>query len=126
VSSNYWNQHVLIERQSKGNSWLARITPGYFKTLGTRFLAGRDFDDHDTLTSPRIAIVNKILNGTNPIGKTFHLDEGPGEPDPLYQIVGLVKDTKYGDLREEFRPLAFFPACWPPSPRGRPKPWFTG
>jgi putative ABC transport system permease protein len=115
VSGNGWNQHVLIERQAKGESWLARITPGYFKTLGTAFVVGRDFDDHDTLTSAKVAIVNetfarKVLNGGNPIGKTFHLEQGPGEPDPLYQIVGLVKDTKYGDLREVFRPIAFFPA----------------
>jgi putative ABC transport system permease protein len=121
ISGNGWNQHVWIHGQSKGNSWLARITPGYFKTIGTALTAGRDFNDHDTLTSPKVAVVNqmftrKYLDGANPIGKTFHLEQGPGEPDPEYQVIGEVKDTKYGELREELRAIAFFPAAQDASP----------
>jgi putative ABC transport system permease protein len=37
------------------------------------------------------------------VGKTFHLHD----PDPEYQIVGVAKDAKYDDLREDFRPVAF-------------------
>jgi ABC-type antimicrobial peptide transport system permease subunit len=46
--------------------------------------------------------------GKDPIGQVFQIDEPPGRPQPLIRIVGLVKDTKYTDLREEFAPLAFF------------------
>ena len=35
----------------------------------------------------------------------------PGEPQPHYQIVGLVKDTKYTDLREDFTPIGYLPAA---------------
>jgi len=41
---------------------------------------------------------------------------GPGEPDPLYQVVGLVKDTKYGHLKEDARPIAFFPSAQDANP----------
>ena len=121
ISGNGWNQNILIDRKAKGLSWFSRITPGYFKTLGTPFLAGRDFDDHDSLNAPKAAIVNetfasKILGGGSPLGKTFHLEMGSGEPDPLYQVVGLVKDTKYGRLKEDARSIAFFPAAQEANP----------
>ena len=120
ISGNGWNQHIWINGQSKGNSWLAPRSPGYFKTLGTPLLAGRDFDEHDTLTSPKVAIVNQssranIWAAAIPSVRHFSLEQGPGEPDPLYQVVGEVKDTKYGELREEQRPIAS-------SPRRRMRP----
>jgi putative ABC transport system permease protein len=49
------------------------------------------------------------FGGKNPLGRTFQLTEGPGEAQPAYQIVGLVRDMKYVDLREPFGPIAFFP-----------------
>jgi len=118
ISGNGWNQNILVDRKAKGLSWFSRITPGYFKTLGTPFLAGRDFDDHESLNAPKAAIVNetfasKILGGGSPLGKTFRLEMGPGEPDPVYQVVGLVKDTKYLHLKEDATSIAFFPAAHP-------------
>jgi predicted permease len=91
-----------------------RTGPGYFKTMDTAFLAGRDFDDRDDLTAPKIAIVNeafaqKIFGGGNPIGRTFRVQGQAGKPDPMYQVVGLVRNTKYYELREDFRPIAFLP-----------------
>jgi putative ABC transport system permease protein len=120
ISGSGWNQNILLDRKSKGLSWFSRITPGYFRTLGTPLLAGRNFDAHDTLNSPKTAIVNETfarkLLGGSPLGKTFHLEQGPGEPDPLYQVVGVVQDTKYYGLREDFRAIAFFPAAQEANP----------
>jgi len=79
-------------------------------------LTGRDFDDRDTATSVKVAIVNeafvrKLLNGTKePLGKRFRLHQPPGKPRPLYEIVGVVKDSKYQDMHEEFLPFMYFPA----------------
>ncbi len=80
--------------------------------MKTELLDGRDFDSRDTATSPRVAIVNetfarKLLNGENPIGKTFRIDAWVGAPSPMYQIVGFVKDAKYEDLREEPRAIVY-------------------
>jgi putative ABC transport system permease protein len=114
ISGNSWNENVLIEgdEKRKGTPWFNRVSPGYFKTLRTPFLAGRDFDVHDAPPSPKVAIVNesfvrKHLNGQNPIGVTFREETYIGRPSPMYRIIGLVKDTKYGELREEPIPLVY-------------------
>ncbi|PYU90673.1 MAG: hypothetical protein DMG08_17195 [Acidobacteria bacterium] len=75
-------------------------------------LVGRDFDDRDTPTSPRVSIVNQSFAGrlglgTNPVGKRFRREATPSEPELVFEIVGLIRDTKYYNLREEFRPIAF-------------------
>jgi ABC-type antimicrobial peptide transport system permease subunit len=62
-----------------------------------------------------VAIVNesfasKYFPGRNPIGLSFQIEADVGEPRPLFHIVGLVKDTKYTDLREPFTPIVFFAA----------------
>jgi putative ABC transport system permease protein len=62
-----------------------------------------------------VAIVNqefakKFYGGENPIGKGFRVEVGPGEPQPLYQIVGMVKDSKYQSLRAPFHPIAYVAA----------------
>jgi hypothetical protein len=80
--------------------------------MGTSLIAGRDFLDTDTVSSPRVAIVNQMFarnffGGANPIGSTFGVIQGGGKPDELYEVVGLVKNTKYSTLREEFTPIAF-------------------
>jgi putative ABC transport system permease protein len=122
---NSSNDNVLTEGSDieKGVSWLNSLGPGYFQTIGTPLLAGRDFNDRDTATSVKVAIVNeafvrKILDGTkNPLGKRFRMHEPPGKPRPLYEIVGVVKDSKYQDMHEEFLPFMYFPATQQEKPQ---------
>jgi putative ABC transport system permease protein len=102
-------------RQAQDTS-LSRVGPGYFKTLEIPLLAGRDFDARDRLDTPLVAIVNeafarKFLNGASPVGQRFWVEATPGDPDTVYEIVGLVRDTKYEDLREEFVPIAYYAAA---------------
>ena len=112
------NDEVLLEGSDteKGVSCLNTLSPGYFQTIGTPMLAGRDFNDGDTATSVKVAIVNeafvrKILDGPkDPLGKRFRIHLPPGKPRPLYEIVGVVKDSKYQDMHEEFLPFMYFPA----------------
>jgi putative ABC transport system permease protein len=115
VSGSGWNDRVIVNGQvNQQDVNMNHISAGYFKTLGTPLLAGRDFDERDTLQSPKVAIVNqqfarKLFGGANPIGKTFKIDVYKGQPQYEFQIVGMVKDTKYYDLREDFDPIAFYP-----------------
>jgi len=112
-----WNNDVINEGSDKdaGVAWLNYLGPGYFKTIGTPLLAGRDFNDQDTATSVRVAIVNqafvkKILNGAGPLGKRFCIHEPPGKPRPFYQIVGVAADNKFQDMHEDYLPFMYFPA----------------
>jgi hypothetical protein len=82
--------------------------------MGVPFVTGRDFDPHDDLAAPKVAIVNeefarKIFQGKNPIGRTFRREEFGDTPDSQFLVVGLVRNTKYYELREDFQPIAFVP-----------------
>jgi predicted permease len=114
ISGNSWNDNILIEGDEKRKfvPWFNRVTPDYFKTLRTPLLAGRDFDVHDDSNAPKVAIVNetfmhKFLNGQSPVGVRFRLQGYLGRPSPMFLIIGLAKDTKYSDLREEPIPLVY-------------------
>jgi putative ABC transport system permease protein len=118
VSGSGWNNDIGPDgtpaAASGKLSFFNRVSPGYFKTMGTRLTAGREFKDRDNLSSPKVAIVNevfarKFFGGANPVGRTFHLEAEAGKPEPLVQIVGMVENTKYYELREDFLPIGFFP-----------------
>jgi predicted permease len=88
-----------------------RVSPNYFRTMNTPLLAGRDFDERDVANSPNVAIVSesfvkKFVKEGNPIGTRFRVRRMNQTSAP-FEIVGVVKDTKYVDLREEFQPLVY-------------------
>jgi putative ABC transport system permease protein len=117
VSGNGWNDSVHTNasgEELQEVSWFNRVTPGFFETMGTPILRGRDVSVSDTLSSPAVAVVNetfvrKLFKDKDPLGQIFKVDEGAGKPESVYQIVGVVKDTKYRSLREELTPIAFVP-----------------
>jgi len=121
VSNFIWNNLLKVDAPNapKGDAALAYfnyISPGYFVTLRTPLMAGRNFNDGDTKTAILVAIVNETLARTffpngDALGKYFQIQEDPGKPAPPIQIVGLVKDAKYESLREEAHSTAYFPVA---------------
>jgi predicted permease len=115
---DWWNENILVDSNSgveKRHSNFNRVSSDYFRTLSIPMLAGRDFGDGDTITASKVAIVNEsfarsFLDGANPLGRTFRIEVGPGAPDHVYQIVAVVKDTKYLNLRENFGPIVYLAA----------------
>ena len=100
--------------QQKVGSNVSMIGPEYFKTLATPLLAGREFNERDTDTAPNVAIVNEsfarqVMNSVNPVGQRFWREATPTDPETAFEIVGLVKDTKYEQLSEEIGATMFFP-----------------
>jgi putative ABC transport system permease protein len=96
------------------------VSDGYFETLGTSIVAGRDFNGHDTSTSLKVAIVSKsfaqkYFGAANPLGQYFRIREGRGSQyawsitGGVVEIVGIVQDAKYGSLREDASPMVFIP-----------------
>jgi predicted permease len=119
VSNYVWNSDLEVDSPNAptGDAALAFfnfISPSYLGTVRTPLLAGRNFNEGDTMTAPRIAIVNETLarkffpNG-DALGKYFRIHADPGTPEPPIQIVGLAKDAKYESLREKAHATAYFP-----------------
>jgi predicted permease len=86
-----------------------QVSPGFFATLGTKLLTGRDFNWHDDTKSPQVAIVNvafakRVLHTENPVGKHFR----GGVRGPLAEVIGIVEDGKYESLTESQQPVVFW------------------
>jgi predicted permease len=97
---------------------LNAMSDGYLRTMGIELLAGRDFDRRDSTAAPKVAIVNptfaRLLSlGDNPVGRRFLR---PATSD-MYEVIGLVPDSKYGALREDPLPIIFVPIAQINDPR---------
>jgi predicted permease len=77
------------------------VSPEFFDTLGVKLALGRGFTDRDTITSPKVAVINEsaarlFFGNENPIGRRMGSSlEQNGE----FEIVGVLRDIKYADLR---------------------------
>jgi predicted permease len=123
LTGGSWNNPMTIQTDQRITTdrgvHLNAVTPGFFATLGIRIVAGRDFDEHDTLpmsgASRRTAIVNeafakRYFRGRSPLGAL--ICQG-SEPDarPDTEVVGVVANISYRGLREE-NEQAYFPIVW--------------
>jgi predicted permease len=114
LSQGSWEHGIRIGSQ-EGNSKFTWVSPGYFETMGIPVLRGRRFTPEDTALSQRVALVNetfirRYLSGANPIGQTLLTSPEPDYPATVYEIVGVIPDTKYNDLRGQTPPMTFAPA----------------
>jgi predicted permease len=86
-----------------------QVSPDFFATLGTKLLAGREFNWHDDTKSPQVAIVNvafakQVMHTENPVGQRFR----GGRSWPFTEVVGVVEDGKYESLTESRQPVVFW------------------
>ncbi|HJS73015.1 MAG TPA: FtsX-like permease family protein, partial [Vicinamibacteria bacterium] len=107
---NEWDSTVSVEgyRTAEGedmNPHFNSVSSRYFETLGLAIRAGRDFDERDQRESKQSVVVNetfarKYFPEGSPLG--YHIGWGDG-PDTVFdmEIVGVVEDAKYEDLRDE-------------------------
>ena len=125
TSEAYVRDHQAASGRDR-RIYMNRVSPEYFATMGATLRGGREFNEHDTVGAPRVAIVNeafvrKFMRGRNPIGQAFEM---PGDNDErqreTVQIVGLVKDMKYVSLRAEVPETVFVPTAQEPKPGNYP------
>ncbi len=115
LSSGVWDSELIIDGYTARSHQdvvvnFNQVSPGYFETLGTPLVAGRDFNEHDTPRMPDVAIVNqafvrRYFGSANPLGRTFRVNNNT--PTLPIEIVGVVKDVKYSSLREEIPATAY-------------------
>ncbi len=113
LNGTTWGHHIDVGSQD-GPSRFTYVSPSFFATLEIPVLHGRNFTDRDTNHSPLVLIVNqaflrKYVGAGSPLGVRVHVRPEPQYPERTYQIVGVVPDTKYSDLREEVQIQAYVP-----------------
>jgi predicted permease len=89
------------------------VGPEYFRTIQTAVLLGRDFTAADRAGGPKVAILNKTaahfyFGEASPIGRRVNMPGYRGDPSWL-EIVAVVDDAKYHDLREQAAPMVYIP-----------------
>ncbi len=89
------------------------VGPDFLATMGIPLLNGREFSNSDTSASPKVAIINesvarRFFAGRKPVGLHFGFG-GAKDAKIDIEIIGIAKDSKNTDLRDEFHPSVFLP-----------------
>jgi predicted permease len=127
LTSNQWSSVFTVEgtpavSDDSSSARCNTVSPGYFATMGVPLIEGRDFDRRDEyVVEPerregpgfRSAIVNesfvkKYFPKGGAIGRHMGFGTDPGTKTPI-EIVGVVRDFKYYDVRTEAGRQVFFP-----------------
>src|SRR5215472_3704038 len=124
-----WNNSLTIQGRERFTTdrevQFNAVTPGFFATLGVRIIAGRDFNEHDSLNAiaphqslpvsesgQRVIIVNeafvkRYFGGRNPLGARVAMGSRP-DATPDTEIIGVVEDISYRSVREQWE-QAYYP-----------------
>ena len=121
-----WQWDIKVERAGEArkdvHAYFNLVSPGYFETLQTPLIRGRDFSPADTAVSPPVAILNQTaaqqyFPGEDPVGKIYY--------DATFErvrkefavtVVGIAKDAKYRSLREAAPATIYRPVTQTPQP----------
>jgi predicted permease len=118
ISDSMENANFLPEGETPNpnknqSAWNNAVGSGFFHAMGIPILAGRDFNENDTASAPKVGILSeslarKAFPGQNPIGKRFlgHFNPGEGTPGDLIEVVGICGDTRYWSLKQD--PIGMF------------------
>jgi predicted permease len=129
LENDEWDSSMTVEGYNpdkpddRAQPFMNQISPNYFATLGVPILAGRDFtmaDNREVKHGPEAddfvstavmineAFAKKYFAGRNPLGMHLGFGADPGTPTDM-EVIGVVKDIKYTNLRDEIPPQAYLP-----------------
>jgi predicted permease len=130
LEDNEWDNSMTVEGfnpptpDAHPEPYMNEISPNYFATMGVPIVNGRDFRPSDTREvnhhpddpygwNPSVVMINetfakKYFPGRNPVGMHLGFGSDPGTPTDM-EVIGVVKDIKYQNLREEIPPQAYLP-----------------
>jgi predicted permease len=118
LDNDDWENSIAVESyQPKPGEdmdpYYNAVSPGYCATLGLKLLAGREFLPSDVGNSHKVGIVNekwaqKYFGGRNAVGRHFGFGGDPGTKTDI-EIVGVVRDAKYNNMRDAMSAQNFVP-----------------
>jgi predicted permease len=119
-----WNEAILVPGMP-GNENIGVhqnvVGDGYFATMQIQVIAGRTFNHDDTANSQHVAVISQHIAQTlfppgNPIGRHFTIHDDGRDID--HEVIGIVKDVKFSDLREKTKNINYLSY--------RQRPWGFG
>jgi macrolide transport system ATP-binding/permease protein len=112
MEDNNWSNGIGVQGQpnTKGSASFIKANAEYLDSVGTRVLMGRGIGVQDTSTAPAMTVVNQafvkeFFKGKNPIGQRIGSPSSPGD----FEVVGVVEDTAYTDVRWKDHSMFFVP-----------------
>jgi len=129
LENNEWDSSMTVEGynpakpEDRAEPYMNQISPNYFATLGVPIVAGRDFTANDNREvkngpqpedwTPTTVMINqkfarRYFPGQNPIGRHLGFGIDPGTHTDM-EIIGVVQDIKYTNLRDEIPEQAYIP-----------------
>jgi predicted permease len=116
LGGSSWGTSVRVENPESvagisSHSYYNEVGPDYFRTLGVPLIAGREFTTTDAPGAPKVAVVNeafarKFKFGRDVVGRRMASD---GSEAMDITIVGLVRDARYSEVKDEVPPVFFRP-----------------
>jgi putative ABC transport system permease protein len=113
-----WNDLLLVPGYSPATfkdslAFFNQVSPGYFGTMGTGLMAGRDITEDDVAQAHNVAVINetmarRVFGTASALGRTFRTPVGDSASPPR-EVVGVVRDAKYQRLDEKTPATAYFP-----------------
>ena len=119
IAGSNWSNTIRVQgfktdaNTTNANASFNAVGSEHFRAIGVPLLAGREFTDADNARAPKVAMVNETFArrfglGANPVGKRMGIGSSDTLP-PDIEIVGLVRDMKYSDVKGEIPPVFFVP-----------------
>ena len=118
LEGNNWGECVIQQGHAVpkpgdncGSTWV-RVSTRYLDSIGVPIVRGRNFNAQDTATSPQVVMVNEAFvkhfyPGKDPIGQHFGIDFP--QYASAWQIVGVFRDYKMNNPREDVHPVYLRP-----------------
>jgi predicted permease len=117
LADDHWGGNVVVEGSNPGDAASEHVRrnaigPDYFATLGIPLLSGREVSWQDDAAAPRVAVINETMArrffaGRSPLGARLAFSGGNLRPDVA--IVGVVRDSKAGNVGEMDGPFVYTP-----------------
>lgn len=107
LAGRAWNGFVSVNGGPPGPvlAYFKSVSPGWIETMKIALLDGRDFRSTDNANEALVneTFVRQFLRGMKPVGQTITKDS------QAFQVVGVVRDTPYLNVRESTLPAVYVP-----------------
>ena len=114
LNGNNWGSGLTLDtgvRDNRPGPDRNAVGPRYFSTVGVPIVAGREFTKADVASGPKVAVVNEAFAqhyfGGQALGRRIGPGDAQGSAD--FTIVGIVRNGKYADVREDTAPFWYVP-----------------